>query len=132
MRLLFTDGFTDSIAGDHPEARLNATLEDGSKKTMPKLRSLVDSQLHRDDVTIVLVPDFHSLLPRRPDIRKVGRLMLTVSRQKGAVSAFTMPITTNDTQLSEDRGRRPLAGEFYGLRFVETACVSHLGEQPFP
>src|SRR5215813_8297604 len=53
--LLFTDGLTDSIAGDDPEARLHATLDHTNKKTMVKLRSLVDSKLNRDDVTIVLV-----------------------------------------------------------------------------
>lgn len=53
--LLFTDGLTDSIAGDDPEARLQSTLEDNIKKTMLRLRSMVDPKLNRDDVTIVLV-----------------------------------------------------------------------------
>jgi sigma-B regulation protein RsbU (phosphoserine phosphatase) len=55
--VLFTDGLTDSIAGDDPETRVHATLEGETdiKKTMLKLRSLVDSRLNRDDVTIVLV-----------------------------------------------------------------------------
>jgi serine phosphatase RsbU (regulator of sigma subunit) len=53
--VLFTDGLTDSIAGNDPEARLHASLEDDSKKTMLNLQSLVDPKLNRDDVTIVLV-----------------------------------------------------------------------------
>jgi len=53
--LLFTDGLTDSIAGEDPDARLHATLDHNIKKTMAKLRSLVDSKLNHDDVTIVLL-----------------------------------------------------------------------------
>jgi serine phosphatase RsbU (regulator of sigma subunit) len=53
--LLFTDGLTDSIAGDDPEGRLHATLDHNIKKMIVKLRSLVDSRLNRDDVTIMLV-----------------------------------------------------------------------------
>jgi serine phosphatase RsbU (regulator of sigma subunit) len=56
--LLYTDGLTDSIAGDDPEAHLRVALEADTKKTrktMLKLQSLVDSKLNRDDITIVLV-----------------------------------------------------------------------------
>jgi serine phosphatase RsbU (regulator of sigma subunit) len=55
--LLFTDGLTDSILGDDPEARVRIMLqgETDIKKTMLKLRSLVDPKLNCDDVTIVLV-----------------------------------------------------------------------------
>jgi len=61
--LLFTDGLTDSIAGEDADARLHATLDYNIKKTMAKLRSLVDSKLNHDDVTIVL------LARSLPDIR---------------------------------------------------------------
>jgi serine phosphatase RsbU (regulator of sigma subunit) len=53
--LLFTDGLTDAIAGDDPGGHLRATLGGDIEKTMLRLRSLVDSKLNRDDVTIVLV-----------------------------------------------------------------------------
>jgi len=55
--LLFTDGLTDSIAGNDPDARMHTMLEGETdiKQTMLKLRSLVDPKLNRDDVTIVLV-----------------------------------------------------------------------------
>jgi sigma-B regulation protein RsbU (phosphoserine phosphatase) len=55
--LLFTDGLTDSISGDDPEGRLHATLQASGdvKPTMLKLRALVNSKLHRDDITIILL-----------------------------------------------------------------------------
>lgn len=55
--LLFTDGLTDSIAGDDPEGRVQATLQGGvdMRETMWKLRSLMEARLTLDDVTIVLV-----------------------------------------------------------------------------
>jgi len=55
--LLFTDGLTDSIAGDDPEGRVQTTLKGGvdMKETMWKLRSLMEARLTLDDVTIVLV-----------------------------------------------------------------------------
>ena len=54
--LLFTDGLTDSISGE-PEERLLAALKARTdvKKTMLRLRTLVDSKLNGDDITIVLV-----------------------------------------------------------------------------
>jgi serine phosphatase RsbU (regulator of sigma subunit) len=58
--LLLTDGLTDSIRGDDPEARVRTILQGGMeiKKTMLNLRSLVDPRLNCDDVTIVLVTRF--------------------------------------------------------------------------
>ena len=55
--LLFTDGLTDSIASDDPELRVQEILEAGTdlKKTMWKLRSLMEARLNGDDVTIPLV-----------------------------------------------------------------------------
>lgn len=60
--LIHTDGLTDSIAGHDPEAILRAALEDDVKKTMLKLQSLVDTNLNRDDVTIVAVARLSSHL----------------------------------------------------------------------
>jgi len=53
--LLFTDGLTDSIAGQDPENRLCATLADPSGRAMSSLKSLVDPKFNEDDVTILLV-----------------------------------------------------------------------------
>jgi Stage II sporulation protein E (SpoIIE) len=53
--LLFTDGLTDSIAGDAPQDRLCAGLVDDPTTTMFNLKSLVDPRLNEDDVTILLV-----------------------------------------------------------------------------
>lgn len=53
--LLFTDGLTDSIPGDNPEARLLDALAGSSGSSMANLKSLVDAKANEDDVTIVLV-----------------------------------------------------------------------------
>lgn len=53
--LLFTDGLTDSIAGQNPENRLCEALADRSGKTMSSLKSLVDPKFNEDDVTILLL-----------------------------------------------------------------------------
>jgi sigma-B regulation protein RsbU (phosphoserine phosphatase) len=53
--LLFTDGLTDSIAGDNAENRLRDALADRSGRTMSILKSLVDPKFNEDDVTILLV-----------------------------------------------------------------------------
>jgi len=53
--LIFTDGLTDSIAGENPEQRLRDALADSSGRTMSILKSLVDPKLNEDDVTILLV-----------------------------------------------------------------------------
>jgi len=53
--LLFTDGFTDSIAGNNAENRLRDALTDSSGRTMAHLKSLVDPKFSEDDITILLV-----------------------------------------------------------------------------
>ena len=53
--LLFTDGFTDSIAGENAEDRLREALAVDLGETMRLLESLVDPQFNEDDVTILLV-----------------------------------------------------------------------------
>jgi sigma-B regulation protein RsbU (phosphoserine phosphatase) len=53
--LVFTDGLTDSIPGENAESRLRDVLADGSGRTMPVLKLLIDPQFNEDDVTIVLV-----------------------------------------------------------------------------
>ncbi len=52
--LLYTDGLTDSIPGEHPENRLREALAGGSG-TMARLQSLVDPEFNEDDITILLV-----------------------------------------------------------------------------
>ena len=53
--LVFTDGLTDSIAGENAESRLRDALADSSGRTMSTLKSLVDPEFNEDDVTILLV-----------------------------------------------------------------------------
>jgi sigma-B regulation protein RsbU (phosphoserine phosphatase) len=53
--LIFTDGLTDSIQGEHPENRLRDALAENAERTMANLKSLVDPKFSEDDVTILLV-----------------------------------------------------------------------------
>jgi sigma-B regulation protein RsbU (phosphoserine phosphatase) len=53
--LIFTDGLTDSIQGDHPEGRLRDAVAESVERTMANLKSLVDPNFNEDDVTILLV-----------------------------------------------------------------------------
>jgi phosphoserine phosphatase RsbU/P len=53
--LAFTDGLTDSIAGDQPEERLRDVLADGSRTMMSNLKSLVNPKFNEDDVTVLLI-----------------------------------------------------------------------------
>jgi phosphoserine phosphatase RsbU/P len=53
--LIFTDGLTDSIQGEHPENRLRDALAESAERTMANLKSLVDPKFNEDDVTILLV-----------------------------------------------------------------------------
>ena len=55
IRLLFTDGLTDSIAGNDPESRLRDSICNSAAETLSNLKSLVDPKLKEDDVTILLV-----------------------------------------------------------------------------
>ncbi len=53
--LLYTDGLTDAIAGDHPESRLRATLAEPSSRTIATLKAMVNPKFNEDDVSILLV-----------------------------------------------------------------------------
>ena len=53
--LIFSDGLTDSIQGEHPENRLLAAFAESAGQTMANLKSLVDPKFNEDDVTILLV-----------------------------------------------------------------------------
>jgi serine phosphatase RsbU (regulator of sigma subunit) len=53
--LLFTDGLTDAISGDDPEARLREVLAGDPVEIMPCLKALLEPRLHQDDVTILLI-----------------------------------------------------------------------------
>ena len=53
--LIFTDGLTDSIQGEHPENRLRDACAESAGRTMANVKSLVDPKFNEDDVTILLV-----------------------------------------------------------------------------
>jgi len=53
--LMFSDGLTDSIQGEHPENRLRDAFAEGAGRTMANLKSLIDPKFNEDDVTILLV-----------------------------------------------------------------------------
>jgi len=53
--LIFSDGLTDSIQGEHPENRLRDAFADSAGRTMANLKSLIDPKFNEDDVTILLV-----------------------------------------------------------------------------
>jgi sigma-B regulation protein RsbU (phosphoserine phosphatase) len=53
--LIFTDGLTDSIQGEHPENLLRDAFAESAGRTMANLKSLVDPKFNEDDVTILLV-----------------------------------------------------------------------------
>jgi len=53
--LIFTDGLTDSIRGQHPENRLRDAFAASARRTMANLKSLVDPKFNQDDITILLV-----------------------------------------------------------------------------
>lgn len=53
--LVYTDGLTDSISAQNPEARLRDALTARSARTMSNLKSLVDPKFNEDDVTILLL-----------------------------------------------------------------------------
>jgi sigma-B regulation protein RsbU (phosphoserine phosphatase) len=53
--LIFTDGLSDSIQGEHPENRLRDAFAESAERTMANLKSLVDPKFNEDDITILLV-----------------------------------------------------------------------------
>ena len=53
--LIFSDGLSDSIHGEHPENRLRDAVDDSAERTMTNLKSLIDPKFNEDDVTILLV-----------------------------------------------------------------------------
>jgi phosphoserine phosphatase RsbU/P len=53
--LIFTDGLTDSIQGEHPENRLRDAFAESVARTMANLKLLVDPKFNEDDVTMLLV-----------------------------------------------------------------------------
>lgn len=53
--LVYTDGLTDSIQGEHPKDRLRDAFAESPERTMANLRALVDLKFNEDDVTILLV-----------------------------------------------------------------------------
>lgn len=53
--LIFTDGLTDSIQGEHPENRVCDAFAESAGRMMANLKSLVDPKFNEDDVTILLV-----------------------------------------------------------------------------
>ncbi len=53
--LIFTDGLTDSIQGEHPENLLRDAFAESAERTMANLKSLVNPKFNQDDITILLV-----------------------------------------------------------------------------
>jgi sigma-B regulation protein RsbU (phosphoserine phosphatase) len=53
--LIFTDGLTDSIRGEHPENRLRDAFAESAGRTMANLKALVDPNFNEDDITILVV-----------------------------------------------------------------------------
>jgi serine phosphatase RsbU (regulator of sigma subunit) len=53
--LIFTDGLTDSIRGEHPENLLRDAFAESAGRTMANLKALVDPKFNEDDITILLV-----------------------------------------------------------------------------
>jgi phosphoserine phosphatase RsbU/P len=53
--LIFTDGLTDSIQGEHPQKRLRDALAERAERTMANLKSLVDPRFNEDDITMLVV-----------------------------------------------------------------------------
>lgn len=53
--LMFSDGLTDSIRGEHAENRLLDAFAERAPQTMANLKSLIDPKFNEDDVTILLV-----------------------------------------------------------------------------
>jgi sigma-B regulation protein RsbU (phosphoserine phosphatase) len=61
--LIFSDGLTDSIQGEHPENRLCRAFAASAGQTMANLKSLVDPKFNEDDVTILLVKHMEGSAP---------------------------------------------------------------------
>ena len=55
MLLLYTDGLTDSIAGDAPERQVREAMAGTPAETLDRLTKLIQPKLAADDVTLVVV-----------------------------------------------------------------------------
>jgi serine phosphatase RsbU (regulator of sigma subunit) len=53
--LLYTDGLTDSIAGEAPERQVHAAMTGTPAETLERLKKLIQPKLSADDVTLVVV-----------------------------------------------------------------------------
>ena len=53
--LLYTDGLTDSIAGDAPERQVREAMTGTPAETLEHLKKLIQPKLSEDDVTLVVV-----------------------------------------------------------------------------
>jgi serine phosphatase RsbU (regulator of sigma subunit) len=53
--LLYTDGLTDSISGEHPERSIVEALAQTSGTTMLNLKRLINPNFNEDDVTILVL-----------------------------------------------------------------------------
>jgi serine phosphatase RsbU (regulator of sigma subunit) len=53
--LLYTDGLTDSISGDHPERSIVEALAQTLGTTVSNLKRLIDPNFNEDDVTILVL-----------------------------------------------------------------------------
>jgi len=77
--LIFSDGLTDSIQGEHSENRLGDAFADSTGSTMANLKSLIDPKYNEDDVTILLVKRMSSF--------PTGRSASEFQAQKGSTFA---------------------------------------------
>ena len=53
--LLYTDGLTDSIAGDAPERQVREAMTGTPAEPLEQLKKLIQPKLSADDVTLVVV-----------------------------------------------------------------------------
>jgi len=55
MLLVYTDGLTDSIAGEAPERQVREAILGTPAETLQRLTQLIQPKLTADDVTLVVV-----------------------------------------------------------------------------
>jgi sigma-B regulation protein RsbU (phosphoserine phosphatase) len=61
--LIYTDGLTDSVAGDSPEERVRAAVTTDPHRSLSNLQALVDPKLNEDDVTVLLAKRLATVPP---------------------------------------------------------------------